>query len=66
VFRARAEEEEGKKDQSTEFIVFWAREEEEIYALFEHLKDDRQKLFKYFRMGILKSEKFKQLLYTDN
>jgi hypothetical protein len=31
----------------------------------ELLKDDKQKLFKDFRMSILKSEKFKQL-YTEN
>jgi hypothetical protein len=39
---------------------------QEIYALFERLKDDTQKIFKYFRMSVLKSENFKQLLYTGN
>jgi hypothetical protein len=62
-------EQEHKKRQKTRKYwihnVFWAREEKEIYSIFEHLKDDKQKPFKYFRMSILKSENFKQL-YTDN
>jgi hypothetical protein len=30
------------------------------------MKDNRQQFFKYFRMGILKFENFKELLLTDN
>ena len=63
------EQEQKKRQKKRKYWihnVFWARGEEEIYALFERLKDDMQKLFKYFRMSILKSENFKQLLYTDN
>lgn len=57
------EQKERQKNESTEFIVFWARKEEEIYPLFEHLKDDKQQ---HFRMSILKSKNSKHLLYTDN
>jgi hypothetical protein len=46
--------------------VFQAREEEgEFHTLFGHLKDDRQKFFKYFRMNFSKFENLKQLLHTD-
>jgi hypothetical protein len=46
--------------------VFRASEEEgEFHILFGHLKDDRQKCFKYFRISILKFENFEQLLPTD-
>ena len=46
--------------------MFQAREEEgEFHTLFGHLKDDRQKLFKYFRMSFSRSENLKQLLHTD-
>ena len=46
--------------------MFRAREEEgEFHILFGHLKDDRQKFFKYFRMGFSKCEILKQLLHTD-
>jgi len=51
-----------KKEKYWIHNVLWAREEEEIYVLFECLKDDEQTLYKYFRMSILKSENFKQLL----
>jgi hypothetical protein len=38
--------------------VFWTKEEEgEFHTLYEHLQYNRQKLFKYFKMGILKSQK---------
>jgi len=45
--------------------VFRAREEEgEFHILFGHLKDDRQKIFKYFRMSLSKFENLKLLLHT--
>jgi hypothetical protein len=35
--------------------VFWAKEEDrEFHTLFGRLKYNRQKLFKYFKIGILK------------
>jgi len=47
--------------------VFSAKEEEgEFHTLFACLEDNRQKLFKYFKMGILKFENFKELLLTDS
>ena len=46
--------------------MFRAREEEgEFHTLFGHLKDDRQKIFKYFRISFSKFENLKQLLHTD-
>jgi hypothetical protein len=46
--------------------VFRAREEKgEFHTLFGHLKDERQKFFKYFKMSFLKFENLKQLLHTD-
>ena len=46
--------------------MFRAREEEgEFHTLFGRLKDDRQKVFKYFRMSFSKFEYLKQLLDTD-
>jgi hypothetical protein len=50
----------GRKNENTGFIMCF-EQEEEIYAVFEHLKDDKQRFFKYFRMSILKSGNFKQL-----
>ena len=45
--------------------MFRAREEEgEFHILFGHLKDDRQKIFKYFRMSLSKFENLKLLLHT--
>jgi putative NADPH-quinone reductase len=41
-------------------------EKEEFQAMFGRLKCNRQKCFKYFRMGISKFEIFKELLSTDN
>jgi hypothetical protein len=32
--------------------------------LFGHLKDDRKKFYKYFRMSVSKFENLKQLLHT--
>jgi hypothetical protein len=46
--------------------VFRARKEEgEFHTPFGRLKDDRQKLFKYFKMSFSKFEDLKQLLHTD-
>jgi hypothetical protein len=46
--------------------VFRVREEEgEFYTMFGSLKDNGQKLFKYFRMSSSKRENLKQLLHTD-
>ena len=46
--------------------MFWAKEEEgEFYSMFGRLKDNMQKFFKYFRMGVSKFENFKVLLPTD-
>jgi hypothetical protein len=60
------EEEKRKKRKYWIHKVFRAREEEgEFHTLFERLKDDRQKLFKYFRMSVSKFENLKQLLHTD-
>jgi hypothetical protein len=45
--------------------VFRAREEEgEFHTLFGHLKGDRQKFCKYFRMSVSKFENLKELLHT--
>jgi hypothetical protein len=60
------EEEKQKKRKYWIHKVFQAREEEgEFQTLFGHLKDERQKFFKYFRMSFSKLENFKQLLHTD-
>ena len=46
--------------------MFRAREEEgEFHTLFGRLKDDRQEVFKYFRISFSKFENLKQLLHTD-
>ena len=51
----------------TGFIVcFEQKRRKERFTLFGRMKDNRQKFFKYFRMGILKFENFKELLLTDN
>ena len=34
--------------------------------MFGRLKDNMQKIFKYFRMGVAKFENFKALLLTDS
>jgi hypothetical protein len=49
--------EEGKLAKRKYFIhnVFWAKEEDrEFHTLFGRLKYKRQKLFKYFKIGISK------------
>jgi hypothetical protein len=52
-----AEEEKQKKQKVWVCKVFRAREEEgEFHTLFGRLKDDGQKFYKYFRMGISKFE----------
>jgi hypothetical protein len=38
----------------------------EFHTPFGRLKNNRQKCFQYFRMGISKFEKFKELLPTQN
>jgi hypothetical protein len=59
------EEEKRKKRKYWIDKVFRAREKEgEFHTLFGHLKDDRQILFKYFRISFLKFENLKQLLYS--
>jgi hypothetical protein len=61
-----AEEEKRVKRKYWIHNVFRTREEEgEFRTLFRRLKDDRQKIFKYFRMSISKFENLKQLLHTD-
>ena len=51
------EEEKRKKKEYWIHKVFRAREEEgEFHTLFGRLKDDRQKLFKYFIMSFSKFE----------
>jgi hypothetical protein len=59
--------EEEKRDKRKLWVhqVFRAREEEgEFHTLFGRLKDDRQKLYKYFRMSVSKFENLKELLHT--
>ena len=60
------EEEGRKKRKYLIHKVFQAREEEgEFHTLFGCLKDDRQKVFKYFRISFSKFENLKQLLHRD-
>jgi hypothetical protein len=47
-------------------VCFEQKKRKEHFTLFGRTKDNRQKFFKYFRMGILKFENFKELLLTDN
>jgi len=47
-------------------VCFEQKRGKEHFTLFGRMKDNRQKFFKYFRMGILKFENFKELLLTDN
>ena len=47
--------------------MFSVKEEEgEYHTLFGRLYDNRQKLFKCFKIGISKFENFKELLSIDN
>jgi hypothetical protein len=51
----------------TGFIVcFEQKKRKEHFTLYGRMKDNRQKFFKYFRVGILKFENFKELLPTYN
>jgi hypothetical protein len=61
-----SEEEKREKRKYWVNNVFRARGEEgEFQTLFGRLKDDRQKFFKHFRLGISKFENLKHLLQTD-
>jgi hypothetical protein len=44
-----------RKRKNTGFIMCFEQEERKKFTLFERLKNDMQKLFKYFRKSILKS-----------
>ena len=46
-------------------MCFEQKKRQKHFILFGLMKDNRQKFFKYFRMGTLKFENFKELLLTD-
>ena len=64
-FLQKKKSEKKKKRKYWIHKVFEQEKRKENFTLFGRLKDDRQKLFKHFRMSFSKFENLKQLLHTD-